>query len=71
MSQIQQNVLLAGRVRYSVHSMQLNYDTDGREVPLAELNIVKGNAVPKLQGEAKLMRKTKKTANIYLEGSLQ
>jgi hypothetical protein len=51
--------------------MQLNYDTDGREVPLAELNIVKGNAVPKLQGEAKLMRKTKKTANIYLEGSLQ
>jgi ferredoxin len=43
---------------------------DGREVPISELNIVKGNAVPKLEGETKIMRKTKKPAKIYLEGKV-
>jgi ferredoxin len=41
---------------------------DGREVPLQDLNIVKGNAVPKLESETKIMRRSKKPAKIYLEG---
>lgn len=45
--------------------------TDGREVPIEELDVVKGKALPKLEGEMKVLHRTKKEAHVYMEGTVE
>ncbi|MCP4764297.1 MAG: 4Fe-4S dicluster domain-containing protein [archaeon] len=44
---------------------------DGRAIPIEELDLVKKNALPKLEGKKEMMKATNSEAHVYMEGSVE